>query len=721
MHTLAAALSLFVFSAHAAIIQGTIRDASGAAIPFAQVSAVNRLGVVAQANTNDAGAFTLNVADSAGARLLITAAGFATRTAALEEGVITLEIAPQTDSVRVTGSALDVSASEQGASIDIVSQREIRERNEPLAADLLRYLPGVTLTQPGGRGAVTGAFLRGGNYNFGLVQIDGVAVNSFGGAFDFAHIPSDWLDRVEVVRGPQSAVYGPYANSGVINFVSRSAATAPPLDLLAEGGTYQERRFAAGAALLARGFGIAAFASRLDAGGPVANSDYRNENLALHLTRSFTRQFLSLTGNFNSNEVGAPGPYGSNPAGNFGGLDLVSRNFNNTSVYSARYQADITPRLRQELSGGFFLNNSGFQSPFPFAFNKDLRGSGESRTIVSVNRWYNIAAGVAFAREEVKNAYINDNAFSPFQLPRNDTGAYWENRFHTRHFFANAGLRADWIRTGSVPGNAAFGRPDFPAQTFARVNPKLSAAYVARGFRLHGSFSTGMRPASGLEMAFTNNPALKPERTTSFEAGAEQRLFDNRLALGATWFYNRFYDLIVSLGGTLARLSQYQSDNLANSRARGVEFSARLRPARTLLVNANYTYLDSEILSLSGASRVAPRFFEVGQQLLRRPRHSGGLVAAFHYKRVSANATLYTRSSVLDVEPNFGALSGIYRAAGYAVAGLSLNLALGHGVTAYGTLRNALNRRYEDVFGFPSPLLNFTAGLKWRLSRENRP
>ena len=169
------------------------------------------------------------------------------------------------------------------------------------------------------------------------MQIDGVTVNAFGGAFDFAHIPADWLERIEVVRGPQSAVYGAYANSGAVNLVTRAAPDSPAFDVLAEGGSYHERRFAAGAGGTVRGFGVSAWASQLDGDGPVENADYRNQNVALNVGRNFARQGFSLNGNFNSNGTGAPGPWGSNPLGLFTGIDLVSRNKNNFSDYLARY------------------------------------------------------------------------------------------------------------------------------------------------------------------------------------------------------------------------------------------------------------------------------------------------------------------------------------------------------------------------------------------------
>ena len=712
-------------------IHGTVIDPSGAAIAGAQVSAVNRVGVAAQAVADQAGGFALRIVEMGPLRLVVTAPGFETRSiplAAPDAAPLTvhLKIAPQVDSVDVVGSAIDVPVSEQGSSISIVPREEIEGRNEGLAVDLLRYLPGLTVGQNSGRGGVADLFIRGANYNFNLVQIDGVTVNSFGGAFDFAHMPTDWLDRIEVVQGPQSAVYGAYANSGVVNFVTRSAEDSPHLDLLAEGGTYQDRRFAIGSAGTLLGFGVAAFASRLDNNGPVANSDYRNENVGVHITRSFGRQSLAFGGGFDANDAGAPGPYGSDPAHDFTGIDLVSRNKNDFSEYFLHHRIDVSQRFRQETFASFFLNNSGFASPYGYSFNKDLRGQFETRGVVSITPWYTAAFGVSLAREEVKNTYLSDDNFSAFPLRRDDAGIYWENRFQAgKRFFFNVGVRGEIIRTPFIQENLADGRPALPADTITQVNPKVAATYVVRAdrggafgsARFHSSFGTGIRPPAGLELAFTNNPALKPERMASLDFGVDQRLFGDRLSLDATYFYNRFYDLIVSLGGDLARLSNYQSDNLSNSRAQGVELSARFRPARWMWVAGSYTYLNSEILSLNGSSGLAPLYFRVGQPLVRRPANSGSVVSTFSHGRLSANVTGYFRGSDLDVEPNFGASAGLFRAAGFADLGFNLNIRLAGGLTAYGNLRNLLNQSYEEVLGYPALKLNFVAGMKWALPR----
>lgn len=724
---------LSVASAASFTVHGTVLDPSGAAIMGAQVSVVNRLGVARQTTTDQTGGFTLKFAQEADMHLAITAPGFETKNiplgAAAEPITVHLNIAPQVDSVRVAGSAIDVPLSEQGSSIAIVPREEIAERNEGLAVDLLRFLPGVTIGQTGSPGGVADMFIRGGNYNFNLVQIDGAPVNSVGGSFDFAHIPTDWLDRVEVIEGAQSSVYGAYANSGVVNFVTRSAADSPQLEVLAEGGTYAEHRFALGGSGTIAGFGIAAFASQFGDNGPVPNSDYRNDNIALHITRAFGRQTLSFGGDYNANDVGSPGPYGSDPGHDFTGLDTVTRDKNNFSDYFLHHQVDFSPRVRQETFASFFLENSGYTSPYGFSYEKDLRGQFETRTIISVTPWYTAAFGVSLAREEVKNTYISDDNFNPFSIRRDDAGIYWENRFQAgSRLFFNVGVRGEIIGTPYIPENLVDGRPAFPAHTVAKVNPKLAATYLLRkdptgplgSTRVHTSFGTGIRPPAGLELAFTDNPALKPERTASFDFGVEQRAFGDKLSLDATYFYNRFYDLIVSLGGNLAVLSAFQTDNLSNSRAQGAELSGRLRPTRWMTLAASYTYLDTAVLSLNGSSGLAPLPFTVGQELIRRPANSGSFVSTFNRGRVTANVTGYFRGSDLDVDPTYGASAGLYPSSGFFSMGVNLNVRLAAGLTAYGNLRNALNQTYEEVLGYPAPKLNFVAGLKWALPKGGK-
>jgi outer membrane cobalamin receptor len=727
-------LACLAFAAQGASIKGTVTDPTGAPVPGAQVSLVDRLGVEAQTISAANGAFDLGSHSKlpADARLVIAAPGFATAELPAGEwaqpAMVRLRLAPVVDSVRVVGSAIDAAASEQGGTVSLVSNEEIRRWNESYAADLLRYLPGFQISQSGAAGGAASLFLRGGNSNFSLVEIDGVPVNWFGGYFDFAHLPAEALDHVEAIGGPQSAVYGSYANSGAIDYVTRRPEATASLDVLAEGGSYSERRFGITGSGTLAGWGVVASAGRSDDAGPVANGDYHNEYLLLNVGRRFGRQSLRLNGLFDWNDTGEPGPYGSDPLHDAGGIDLISRGRNNSGSYGGRYEIDLSNRVRQEMTGSFFLENMGYSSPYGFSFDKEMRAQGEARTIFSVSRNDTLAVGFSRAHEEDRNTYFTDANYSLFPMLREETAVYAENRLALGgRLFLNAGVRGEWIQTAAIPSDG-YSHPPFAAATVTRANPKLAGAYIARkadradrkafgSTRLHGSWGTGMRPPTGFELAYTTNPRLMPERTRSLDAGVEQQLLGGKLSLGATYFYNRYYDLIVGLGGTLAALGHYTTANLANSRAQGAEFSARLRPERWLFVTGSYTRLSTRILSLDGSAAAAPNGYTVGQPLTRRAANSGSLVATVARGRASLDLTGYFRGRALFEEPSLGAAGGLFWDRGYANVGVHLNYALGRGVTAYGNLRNALDRKYEEVFGYPSPRLNFVAGLKWSLGR----
>ena len=717
-------LAASVWIAKGASISGTVFDRSGGVIAGARVGLFNRVGFVDERITGKGGEFVFDDAPEQ-AKLIITASGFATKTVAtpLQKSLsIQMELAPFADSVRVAGSTIDQPASEQASTVNVITSDEIRERNEEQASELMRELPGVAIAQSGGRGGVTSAYIRGGDANYALVTIDSVPVNGFfsGGFFDFSQIPTDFLDRIEVVQGAQSAVYGSYANSGVVNFVTRSSENSgTALDVIADGGSHGERRFAVSGSGLIDGFGVAASASRIDidSDGNVPNSDWRNENVLLHINRNWEHQGFSATANFDSNAEGDPGPYGSDPAGLYGGVDTVSRDKNNTSDYGFHYRADLNDRVRGELFGGFFLNNSFYASPYGNSFNKDIRGQAEARTVVSVSKNWTMAAGFVWGREEFENTYVSDSNFAVYPLRRDEQGIYWENRFQFGHLYIQAGVRGDIFETAAIRPNA-YGpaQGTIPENTFGRVDPKLALGYqFANGTRLHASVGTGIRPPGGEDLAFTTNPNLKPERSLSVDAGVSQSFAAGKIVLDGTFFYTHYSDLIVSLGGSLAELSAYTSGNLANAKASGVESSIQYRPARWLSFRGNYTYLDTKVLALNHTGDLAEQYYQVGQQLARRPPQSGSFRLAVTRGRVSGDVIGYLRGDALDVEPNYGASEGFYTNPGYANLGLNLNIAVKSGVSVFGTVRNLLNERYEEIFGFPSPKLTFISGIKWSL------
>ena len=732
-------------SARAATLEGTVLDPSGLAVAGARVNLLAGPSPLEERQTDARGHFAFTNLPGGAYQLVASVPGFTASSMQVEVGEseaktidLRLTLSAVQQQVVVSGTLGGALAPQLGSSVSVLTRQEIDQRGEQAVFEVLRDVPGVAVTQAGRHGGATGVFLRGGNSNYNLVMIDGMQFNQFGGDFDFASLPTDGVDRVEVLRGPQSALYGSNAVTGAINIVSRRGQGPPHFMARAEGGSFTTRRFAAGGAGLTRGLGWAFDLSRLDSGGVVANDEYHNQSAFLSLGYS-RRPRRQVNFHFfgNANDAGAPGPYGSDPLHLYdspsypGGptpreTGLLTRDKENMFGYQGTYAEQFSARFRQVITGSVATNDYYFRSPFGDSYSNNFRGVVNTRSEITVSSQDFFVTGFEYNRERVKNTYIADDNGTPFLLPRASYAVFAENRWNpSRRWVVIAGVRVDDIRTRELPPGGFGLRPLLPASTVTKANPRISVTYLARegtgagrigATRLHGTFGTGIRAPSGFELAFTNNPRLKPEKSLSFDSGVEQRFFSERMVLDATYFFNRFEDQIVVLG-SLSNLSTFVSDNLANSRAHGLETTLRLRPTRALEVSGHYTWLNSTILALDGTT-LTQFPFELGQPLLRRPRNSGGFNTTWQRGRLTLNLNGYYRSKVLDVEPNYGAFGGLFTNQGYVLANTGFAYRLPRGVELYGRLNNFLNRKYEEAFGFPSLHLNFLAGVRFTFPAE---
>ncbi|NLV30106.1 MAG: TonB-dependent receptor [Acidobacteria bacterium] len=718
----------------AGTLTGIVTDPDGKAVPDARVSLLRSLVVVGERQTDAEGAYRFEDLDDGRYRLTAEAPGLAAAPVeaavagdATETRNLRLRLSAMTTQVVVSSSLGGALLPQVGSSVSLVTGGDLEDRAAQNAYESLRGIPGVEVNQTGRRGGVTGVFIRGGESKYNSVMVDGVPMNDFGGGMDMASLPADGIERVEITRGPQSALYGANAVTGVINIVSRRGEGAPEFTALAEGGSYSTRRFATGGSGLSRGFSWAYNLSRLDSDGVVANDRYRNQSAFLNLGyRQGGRRQLEFSFFGNANDAGAPGAYGSDPGGTNPDhvVDTVSRGKQNLFGYRLGYTEQLSSRVRQVTGVSLTTNDLYYISTWGDYGAENLRGLFNTRTEIALTDKASLAAGFEFNREQTKHSYITDDQFAPFLLPRTSLAYFAEGRWSpTARLHLIGGLRIDHLRTSRIPSDG-WTRPVIPASTVVQANPRISAAYIAReeggdgafgSTRVHGSFGTGIRPPDGFELAFTDNPELKPERNISFDAGVEQTLFDSRAIVDVTYFLNRFRDQIVTLGGSLANLSEYTSDNLKNSRAQGLEFTLRLRPVQSLELTGAYTFLDTDVLALDGSSEAnAP--YTVGQPLLRRPRHSGSYGVTWNHRRLTLNTTAYIRGETLDVEPAFG--QPFFANPGYVRADAGFAYRLFGGVEIYGRLNNLLNRKYEENLGYPALRLHFMAGMKFRIPSE---
>ena len=302
-------------------ITGTVRDPKGDPAPHASVSLSTPTETVAQSETNAQGQFTL-VAPAAGTyRLAASSPGLAAITddVRLQPGEtrqmdLSLNLSAVDQHVIVSASFGDLIATDTASSVSVVTADQIASRDAQGISEVLRELPGIAVADAGRRGGATGAFVRGGNSNYNLVMVDGIPLNQFGGDFDFSPLPTDGVAQVEVVRGAESALYGPDAVTSVVNLVTPTGEGAPHFDALAEGGSYDTYRLSTGGGGAFRGFNWSYDLSRLASAGVVANDDYRNQSafVSLGFSRSPRRQFVAhFFGD--SNDAGVPGPTARTP------------------------------------------------------------------------------------------------------------------------------------------------------------------------------------------------------------------------------------------------------------------------------------------------------------------------------------------------------------------------------------------------------------------------
>jgi len=283
-------------------------------------------------------------------------------------------------------------------------------------------------------------------------------------------------------------------------------------------------------------------------------------------------------------------------------------------------------------------------------------------------------------------------------------------------------LRVENVTRDALDGspNPYTPRPPFPADTARAINPKASASYlVYQGpagatrpsllqlvrpawLRLRASAGTGMRAPDALEIAFTDNPRLKPERSRSAEVGLESALAGGQAVVELTYFSNHYDDLIVAVGPAMRDASQYRTDNIANARSEGLELAVRLRPSRGLDAHLAYTWLDTAVLAVDRSSGQAPPPFQVGDYLLRRPRHQGSVDLVFARGRLTAYWEVGARSRTLDVEPTYGAFGGLFWNPGFTTVRCGASWRLVRAVELVGRVDNLFDRRYEETFGYPA-------------------
>jgi vitamin B12 transporter len=710
-------------AASAADLKVKVVDPQSAALAGAQVNLMPASGgkILATQNTSAEGAALFRMptgAVSADYKVQVLAPGFAAETvsvASQAEITVRLRLATAAETVVVSATRTPVAGEATGADVDTLNGAQLTTM-EPIAAnDAVRFLPGAVINTAGQHGGLSSLFVRGGESNYNKVIVDGVTVNEPGGTFDFGTLSMAQGDRMEFVRGAQSTLYGSDAMTSVVQVWTRAGSTrVPELRFGADGGNFGT---ASGHASLAGAngrFDYNVFGDQFNTNGSGVNDAYSDSlegaNAGVRLGNS-----VSLRTRFrhSNSHTGVPGEW------NFNGTPLQPPDPSEwsqlNSLLGSVELAVAAPNGWQHRFTGFDylyryneLNVNGdparvFDSP-SHEVDRINRAGFEYQGDYSERVWAHTTFGY---RVENENGFVGDVNFPPqTHGQRLNNDVYLEQQLTLGRLAVIAG--------GRLIHDSAFGSTAVPR--VALTWQALRGGEILSGTRLRFTYATGFKEPR-LEETFAGPPftqpnlSLKPERSRSFEAGFQQDFFHNKYELSGTYFNNLFHDQINYVTvDPVNFIGEYVNVNQAF--AHGAEFVLRAKLRPRLLLNTAYTYTSSQYLD--NPAPFDPTY-NPGQPLLRRPKHSATALLSYMGNRWGANLSggFVGRRSDSDF---LG--FGIDHAAGYVRVDAGGWYAVRPRVTAYVNMENALDRRYNEVVGYPALPINFRAGLRFRIGGE---
>src|SRR6267378_5325224 len=755
-------LLVFFFSVSAAFISTALAadphidlhikvvDPHSAAVAGAQVS-IYRQGEASALqvrSTSGEGEALFHVDNATGLRAQVLAPGFAVAWSEVANSssatLITLRVATASETVVVTATRTPTPEEETASSISLLSGAAIETMQPTSGADALRFLPGAVVNVAGQRGGLGSLFVRGGDSRYNKVLIDGVPVTDPGGTFNAATVPLAETDRLEFLRGAQSALYGSDAMTSVVQVFTRNGTTTTPeLRFGADGGTFGTAHGFASLSGARSRFDYNAFADQFQTNGQGPNADYTNAlqggNVGVQLNQ---RVQFRLRARHSNSRTGVPGEW------DFNGQRLLAPDMDqraraNNFLASGELLISAPARWQHRLAGYEYNTRRLNEDDIPD------RGCDNSLFL------YTDCPFVATAHIN-RAGLLYQGDYSPRSWAQTTVGYEFEDengRFYTKSVTLDsqnpplifiqtiAGLRLNhegfvqqrltWKRVSMIAGvryfhsetySAALSSAAVTSKAVPRVALSLLAAkggQIFSGTRLRFSYATGIKEPRFEEQIVSDppfvlsNPHLKPEENRAFEAGFEQGFFGGMYQLSGVYFNNLFRNQIdFAIVDPKTFAGQYQ--NIDESMAHGAEAQLTGKLSSRISLAGAYVYTSSQIL-------VQPFAFDPlhqpGQPLLRRPKHSGNFLLTYLGSRWGANLG----GSFVGRRPDSDFLNlgfNINHAAGYARADLGGWYAITSRITAYVNVENALNAHYNEVVGYPALTASFRAGMRFRIGGE---
>jgi vitamin B12 transporter len=607
---------------------------------------------------------------------------------------------PTLPQIFVTATRTEAPMNQVTTSASLITEEDLQAQQSITIFEALRSVPGLDVVESGSRGNATAVFIRGSESDHVLVLIDGIEVNSTTlGAFNFAHLTTENVERIEVIRGAGGTLYGSQAIGGVINIITKRGSGPLEVGVSAAGGNGSTYRHIGTLRGEAAKLAYSLSAARIQSNGfRSVNDDYRNLSTSARLDfqptnnaqlRGIFHFFKTDLGLFNNNNFAAQ-------------PDPNAREASTQYLGKLEWEQKIFQTWDYRISGSFFkehLKDSDDVDSCTFlGFPCDTRtrdrfrpqiGTGEFQTNYRFGDWSTTTFGVEYKRRAAESSAGIDNAVR-------NLGYYLQEQlqFFQRRLILVPGIRLD--------DNQSFGTAWTPA---------FSAAYIFResGTKLKAGYAKGFKAPTLNEMFFPaafgcpafGNPNLQPERSWEVNAGIEQGLLRERMQIGVTYFHREVRDLIEGRPIPGDPFGCFRAENVGGARFDGVEWAVGLKLLSFLDVQAQYTYLDWDTAD---------------GKLRRRPRHRGGV--NFNVSQGGLNVNL--NASFVGSRDDFRAAApfGDIIQPGYGVVDLASSytfpwqLPALKDLTLFGKIANLFDKKYEEADGFRARPLNFLLGVR---------
>ncbi|MEO8140390.1 MAG: TonB-dependent receptor, partial [Gemmatimonadota bacterium] len=534
---------------------------------------------------------------------------------------VTSDSAAKLEELVVTADRSPTPLGRTVASTTVITGEELRQRGVYFLEDALKQVPGAAVVSTGSFGGVSSLFLRGGESDYVKVLIDGVPVNQAGGGFNFGTLSTDDVERIEVVRGPASVLYGSDAVTGVVQIITRRGAGSLHTQVRSQAGSYGTWRGEVGASGGTDQVAYSANLSRYRTDGTYAfNSGYRSTVGSGALTiRPDSRTDLTLTARTGDNTLHFPTDFtgvavDSNQR-SLQDVTTVGLDMGRRFSESAELRVQLASHSENDGSSNPSDNPGDTLGFYSSSQTRTLRRSVDARGIFQATSRVKLTAGGQAEFEDLREFSTSGSQFagsisgSSFAASRRTVGFYGQSIIDLgAHSLINLGARVD--------DNQEFG-------THFTYRAGLIYA-ITGGLRARGSIGSAFKEPSMRENfargAFeVGDPNLKPEQSRSWEVGLEQSLADHRVTLAANYFDQRFRNLIQYDGNVAPGNANYR--NVTRASSHGIEVSADLRPVRSTTITASYTYLKTRVDD-AGLPTGPGDVFVNGQSLVRRPSHS---------------------------------------------------------------------------------------------------